>query len=147
MPHTLTAAAHPAALTAAGLADVSLTVMLVGAIVLAGATIVMAVLPDWRWPFRRKPKPRAPAAHPAAHPAAVQRRVVTGRAVVLPPPGTPLPRQAPALPDGRRAASTDVARAEAMIDHFLDTDPEMLAATMSALIAQDDRAARRRRYR
>lgn len=134
----------PTAITVAvGLADVSLTVMLVGATALAGATVVMAVIPDWRWPFRRKPKPSAPAAHPPA----VQRRVVTGRAVVLPPPGTPLPRQTPALPDGQRTASTDVARAEAMIDHFLDTDPEMLAATMSALIAQDDRARRHRGHR
>lgn len=125
---------------AVGLGDVSLTVMLVGAIALAGATVVMAVIPDWRWPFRRKPK-AAPG--PAPLPA-VQRRVVTGRAVVLPPPGTPLPRQEPALPDGRRTANTDVARAEAMIDHFLDTDPEILAATMSAWLAQDDLRQRRR---
>lgn len=127
-----------AAIVAVGLADVSLTVMLVGAIALAGATVVMAALPNFRWPFKRKPKP-APA---PAHPPAVQRRVVTGRAVVLPPPGAPLPRQAPAPTDSRRAANDAVARAEAMIDHFLDTDPEILASTMSAWIAQDDRKRR-----
>lgn len=136
VPHTVTAAA-----LGVGLADVSLTVMLVGAIALAGATVVMTAIPDLRWPFRRKPKQSAPA---PAHPPAVQRRVITGRAVVLPPPGTPLPRQTTSLPDGLNPANTDVARAEAMIDHFLDTDPEILAATMSAWIAQDDRKQRQR---
>ena len=129
------------AVIAIGLTDVSLTVMLIGAIVLAGATVVMTAIPDWRWPRWRK---RAQPVEPA-HPVAVQRRVVTGRAAVLPPPGTPLPGQTRALPDGRGAMVADVDRAEAMIDHFLDTDPQILAATMSAWIAQDDRKRRHRR--
>jgi hypothetical protein len=137
VPHAATVAAA----VAVGLADISLTVMLVGAIALAGATVVMTAIPDVRWPFRRRPEPPEKA---AVQSPAVQRRVITGRAAVLPPPGTPLPRQATVLPDGHRAASADVARAEAMIDHFLDTDPEMLAATMSAWIAQDDRKRTRR---
>lgn len=134
-----------AATLAIGLADVSLTIMLIGAIVLAGATVVMTTLPDWRWPFRRKRTEPAPP--PPAHPPAVQRRVVTGRAVVLPPPGTPLPRQTATLPDDRRPTNADVVRAEAMIDHFLDTDPEILAATMTAWIAQDDKRRDHRRRR
>ena len=136
-----------AAALAIGLADVSLTIMLIGAIVLAGATVVMTTLPDRTWPFTRHREDPAPppAPHPPApHPPAPQRRVVTGRAVVLPPPGTPLPRQAPAVPDDPRPTNADVVRAEAMIDHFLDTDPEILAATITAWIAQDDKPTHRR---
>ena len=79
------------------------------------------------------------------HPVATQRRVVTGRAPTLPPVGVPLPRQPAALPDGRRATDSDVGRAEAIIDRFLESDPELLAATLSSLIALDDTPRRRHR--
>ena len=118
-----------------GLTDVSLTVMLLGAIVLAGATVVMTAIPNWRWPSRRR---RRPVAAVEVHPPVAQRRVVTGRAPTLPPVGAPLPRQNPALPDGRRSTSTEVGRAEAVIDRLLETDPALLAAALSSLIALDD---------
>ncbi len=128
-------AARP--IVAVGLADVSLTVMVIGAIALAGATVVMTAIPTWSWPswWRRR---RHPVAAPMVTPVA-QRRVVTGRAPVLPPAGTPLPRQSSSVPDGRRPTGADAGRAEAIIDRYLDTDPALLAATLSSLIALDDR--------
>jgi hypothetical protein len=130
------------------IADAPLTVMLVGAIVLAGATVVATAFPDIRW-RRRRAAPSVASSTP--QPASIQRRVITGRAVALPPTGTPLPitpttppaaGQRATMPDGPRPAGAQAARAEAMIDHFLDTDPEILAATMAAWIAQDDRPHR-----
>lgn len=118
-----------------GLTDVSLTLMLVGAIVLAGATVVMTAIPNWKWPTWRR---RRHASTVVVHQPVAQRRVVTGRAPMLPPVGMPLPRQTPALPDGRRSTSTEVGRAEAIIDRLLETDPALLAATLSSLIALDD---------
>lgn len=139
-----------------GLADVSLTLMLIGAIVLAGATVIMASLPNLRWPRRRRRTPEPGTT--MVLPPISQRRVVTGRKPTLPPPGVPLPvpivapagsaagrpaGQVPALPDGRRPTTADVQRAEAVIDGFLDTDPALLAATLSSWLRQDDRNRRR----
>jgi hypothetical protein len=128
---------------ALGLTDVSLTIMLIGAIALTGATVVMTAIPTWRWPnWMRK---RSVATPVVVHPPVAQRRVVTGRAPTLPPAGVPLPRQAAALPDGRRTTDSDVGRAEAIIDRFLESDPALLAATLSTLIALDDTPRRRHR--
>lgn len=140
---------------AVGLTDVSLTVMLVGAIVLAGATVIMTAMPSFKWPFhlpRRRPK-AVPAV--TVLPPVSQRRVVTGRKPVLPPPGTVLTVPAPtpagpmpaagqvlALPDGRRPTTADIQRAEAVIDRFLDADPAILAATLESWLRQDDRNRR-----
>jgi len=139
-------------LTAVALSDISLTIMLVGAIVLAGATVIMATLPTLRlrWPrtsawWRRRPKDEPPAVMPVA-----QRRVVTGRKPTLPSTEVALatPRPAPAgqplaLPDGRRPTTADVQRAEAVIDRFLETDPALLAATITSWLRQDDKTKKR----
>lgn len=145
---TMVAAAPFASTSALALAltDVSLTVMLVGAIALAGATVIITTMPNVRLPrwFRRKPS----APRPAVQQPVAQRRVVTGRAPSLQPTtpqrvvATPVARQSPALTDGRRPTSIDVTIAEAVIDRFLDADPELLAKTISALIATDDRGRR-----
>lgn len=138
-------------LTAVALSDISLTLLLVGAIVLAGATVIMATLPTLRlrWPRvawgRRRPKDEPPAVMPVA-----QRRVVTGRKPTLPSTEVALavPRPAPAgqplaLPDGRRPTTADVQRAEAVIDRFLETDPALLAATITSWLRQDDKTKKR----
>lgn len=138
------------AVVAVGLSDVSLSILIIGAIVLAGATVMMTTLPDWRLQLRRRRRSDAPGTT-VIEPAA-QRRVVTGRRPTLPPIGEPLPvrpvptgvpaGQIPALPDGRRPTAVDVQRAEAVIDEFLASDPEMLAATLASWIAADDRNRR-----
>jgi hypothetical protein len=139
-------------LTAVALSDISLTLLVVGAIVLAGATVIMATLPAlrMRWPRsttwgRRRPKDGPPAVMPVA-----QRRVVTGRKPTLPSTEVALavPRPAPAgqplaLPDGRRPTTADVQRAEAVIDRFLETDPALLAATITSWLRQDDKTKKR----
>lgn len=135
---------------AVGLSDVSLSIMIIGAIVLAGATVMMTALPDWRLSIRRRRRRDEPGTT-VIEPVA-QRRVVTGRKPTLPPAGEPLPvRPVPtavaagqtlALPDGRRPTAVDVQRAEAVIDEFLASDPEMLAATLASWIAADDRNRR-----
>lgn len=135
---------------AVGLSDVSLSIMIIGAIVLAGATVMMTAIPDWRLPIRRRRRRDEPGTT-VIEPVA-QRRVVTGRKPTLPPVGEPLPvrpvaapaGQALALPDGRRPTAVDVQRAEAVIDEFLASDPEMLAATLASWIAADERNRRHR---
>jgi hypothetical protein len=138
------------------MSDVSLTVMLVGAIVLAGATVIVATMPNLRlprWQWRRRRHAAAPPPHTPLPVA--QRRVVTGRRPELPPPGTPLPdlvprpavappRQHAALPDGQGPTAAEVQRAEAVIDQFLDTDPKLLAETLTAWMAIDDKSRRHR---
>ncbi len=130
---------------AVGLADVSLVILIIGAIVLAGATVMMTAIPDWRLSLRRRRRdvPGTTVIEPVA-----QRRVVTGRKPTLPPVGEPLPvrampaaapaGQALALTDGRRPTAVDVQRAEAVIDGFLESDPQMLATTLASWIAADD---------
>jgi hypothetical protein len=130
-------------IVAVGLTDISLSVMVIGAIALAGATVVVTAVPGWRWPARRRRVPAAPQT--VVQPPVAQRRVVTGRAPSLPPVGAPLPRQPSALPDGRRPTGADVGRAEAIIDRYLESDPALLAATLSTLIALDDCPRRRPR--
>lgn len=134
---------------AVGLADVSLTAMIVGACVLAGATVIMAAVPGWRVPWRRH---RDDATPPAVVQPVAQRRVVTGPRPTLPTAAESLgPRvvtvpqaagQALALPDGRRPTTADVMRAEAVIDEFLDADPRILAKVLSSWIAADERDRR-----
>jgi hypothetical protein len=135
-------------LTAVALRDISLTLMLVGAIVLAGATVIMATMPTFRLrgPWRRRSKTDPPT---ALMPVA-QRRVVTGRKPTLPSAEVALavPQPAPAgqplsLPDGRRPTTADVQRAEAMIDRLLETDPALLAATITSWLRQDDKTKKR----
>jgi hypothetical protein len=124
--------------------------MIIGAIVLAGATVMMTAIPDWRLPLRRRRRRDEPGTT-VIEPVA-QRRVVTGRKPTLPPVGEPLPvrpvaspaGQMVALPDGRRPTAVDVQRAEAVIDEFLASDPEMLAATLASWIAADERNRRHR---
>ena len=135
---------------AVGLSDVSLSIMIIGAIVVAGATVMMTAIPDWRLPLRRRRRSDDPGTT-VIEPVA-QRRVVTGRKPTLPPVGEPLPvrpvvapaGQALALPDGRRPTAVDVQRAEAVIDEFLASDPQVLAATLASWIAADDRNRRHR---
>ena len=136
---------------AVGLLDVSLSIMIIGAIVLAGATVMMTAIPDWRLPIRRR---RRDVPGPTVIEPVAQRRVVTGRKPTLPPVGEPLPvrpmptaapaGQALALTDGRRPTAVDVQRAEAVIDEFLASDPQMLATTLASWIAADDRTRRHR---
>jgi hypothetical protein len=133
-----------------GLSDVSLSIMIIGAIVLAGATVMMTAIPDWRMPLRRR-RSRSEPGTTVIEPVA-QRRVVTGRKPTLPPVGDPLPVRPPtaapapgqalALADGRRPTMADIQRAEAVIDEYLASDPQMLASTLAAWIAADDRNRR-----
>lgn len=125
---------------------IPLTLMLVGALLLAGATVIIAsAVPQWMWPkwLRRRHAEASPPALPA-RPLATQRRVVTGRPAALPPIGVSATRQLPALRHGRRPTHVDALRAEALVDHYLEHDPVNLAQVLSSWIATDDRKQYRR---
>jgi hypothetical protein len=135
-----------------GAAQLSLVPLIVGLLAFVGAAgFVAAVVPSMprllRWRRRRR------ASHAAnGRPAVVpQRRVVTGPSRSIDPTLVMSPNRHPerlaASPVRRSVPIDTVLRAESLIDHYLATDPETLAAVLSSWLAADDRNEARNRRR